>query len=392
MNPRASTRSMLRLALAGWLLVAIACGPAAGGGAAGSAASAPAAQRQNAPAAPTAAPSLSPELQAIVDGARREGELSLVWGENSVGGRKAIEPWNEGLNRRYGLNVKVQFTPGPSIPELFNTITQERQAGRRSATDLFLGTEAFIAAALQGNLLQPTDWASWAPNVTNPDVLAPDGTAVKINSELPGITYNTARFTESTVPRSMQDLLKPEYKGRLATTPVAASFDRLASPEVWGEQRTTDYVQKLADQVGGLIRPGELERIASGEFELFALNTNSSDAALWRAKGAPIDQVIATDAPLLQYKYLGIPVHATHPSAARLFLDYILSREAQEILWETGFTDLHVLPGSQTAGPIEQAKANGLRFVELDVAFVQRHDEAAMRQMQARFTQILQKR
>jgi ABC-type Fe3+ transport system substrate-binding protein len=343
-------------------------------------------------ASPTAAPALSPALQAVVDAARREGELSLVWGENSVGGRKAIERWTEGLNRHYGLNLRVQFTPGPSIPEVFSTLTQERQAGRRASTDLFLGTEAFIAAAIQGDLLQPTDWPSWTPHVSNPEVIAPDGTAVKINSEMPGITYNTTRFSETTVPRSMQDLLRPEYKDRLATTPVAASFDRLASPEIWGEARTVDYVAKLADQVGGLIRPGELERIAMGEFDLFALNTNSSDAALWRAKGAPIGQVIATDAPLLQYKYLGIPIHAMHPNAARLFLDYVLSREAQDILWETGFTDLHVLPGSQTAGPIEQAKANGVRFVELDVAFVQRHDETAMRQMQARFTQILQKR
>jgi ABC-type Fe3+ transport system substrate-binding protein len=392
MRTFAASGRTLRLGLAGWLLVAVACGPAAGpSGATGSAASATAAPRQSA-TDPTAAPALSPELRTIVDGARREGELNLVWGENSLGGRKAIERWTEGLNRRYGLNLRVQFTPGPSIPEVFNTLTQERQAGRRASTDLFLGTEAFIAAAIQNGLFQPTDWASWAPHVTNPDLVAPDGTAVKLNSEMLGITYNTTRFSETTVPRSMQDLLKPEYKDRLATTPVAASFDRLASPEIWGEARTVDYVTKLADHVGGLIRPGELERIASGEFELFALNTNSSDAAIWRAKGAPIGQVIATDAPLLQYKYLGIPVHAAHPNAARLFLDYVLSREAQEALWETGFTDLHLLPGSQTAGPIEQARAGGVRFVELDVAFVQRHDETAMRQMQARFTQILQKR
>src|SRR4051794_40735037 len=57
--------SAIQFGLVGWLLVAVACAPAAGpSGAAGRAADAPAAQRQSAPAAATAAPALSPALQA----------------------------------------------------------------------------------------------------------------------------------------------------------------------------------------------------------------------------------------------------------------------------------------------------------------------------------------
>ena len=41
-----------------------------------------------------------------------------------------------------------------------NRLTQEHQTGRRASTDLFLGTEAYIAVLLQGGLLQAVDWAS----------------------------------------------------------------------------------------------------------------------------------------------------------------------------------------------------------------------------------------
>src|SRR3712207_9168827 len=73
-------------------------------------------------------------------------------------------------------------------------------------------------------------------------------------------------FPYTTLFRSMADLLKPQYKGRIASTPYAAGFDWLAAPEAWGEQRVLDYLAQFKEQVAGLIRCNEMERIANGEF------------------------------------------------------------------------------------------------------------------------------
>jgi ABC-type Fe3+ transport system substrate-binding protein len=51
-----------------------------------------------------------------------------------------------------------------------------------------------------------------------------------------------------------------------------------------------------------------------------------------RAKGAPLDHVIPSDVALLSYWYLSVPKNAAHPNAARLFVDYMLGREAQDLL------------------------------------------------------------
>src|SRR5829696_6591786 len=61
---------------------------------------------------PASAAAMSAELQAIVEGARQEGQLTLIWGEGTLGGSEGVQRIADGLNRRYGLNLSVQFTPG----------------------------------------------------------------------------------------------------------------------------------------------------------------------------------------------------------------------------------------------------------------------------------------
>ncbi len=333
------------------------------------------------------------KLRALIEAARQEGELILVWGENTAGGKEAVERWNQGFNRAYGLNITFKFTPGPSMPDVAARIAQEYQAGRPAVSDVYIGSEAHIAALIQANVLEPVDWLSWAPNIQNPELLAtPDGVAVEIASRTPGISYHTRKFTGELVPRSLQDLLRPAYKGRIASTPYAAFFDRLASPELWGEQRTVEYVTKLADQIAGLMRCGEFERIASGEFDAMAIDCGAQDALKMQERGVPIAQVIPSDAAAIVYWYMAVPKNALHPNAAKLFINYILSREAQDILYDADRSDHYLLDGSRTRGPIQQLQAAGVRFVEVDVAFVQRNDEKELSRVREQLQRILQRR
>src|SRR4051794_31825059 len=64
-----------------------------------------------------------PALQTLIDAARQEGAIELVWGEGSVGGREGTRRLVDGINREYGLNLDVRFTPGPSFPEMVARLT-----------------------------------------------------------------------------------------------------------------------------------------------------------------------------------------------------------------------------------------------------------------------------
>src|SRR5262249_29382340 len=117
--------------------------------------------------------------------------------------------------------------------------------------------------------------------------LGPEHSQSAATSRAPSITYNTQRLTGDAVPTTLQDLLKPQYRGRIASTSYAAFWDRVATPEIWGEQRTIDYVTKLADQVSGLTRCGESERLATGEFDLLAIDCGGGGGRQRRGRGAP---------------------------------------------------------------------------------------------------------
>ncbi|HZS00908.1 MAG TPA: ABC transporter substrate-binding protein [Chloroflexota bacterium] len=381
--------------LIGSLVVLAACGAPASGPAA------PARSSAEAPAANTgaaggagasAAPTAAGPLQALIDGARQEGQLTLIWGENTAGGEVGARRWAEGFNRAYGLNVDVRFTPGPSMPEVAAKVAQEAAAGRAASTDVLIGSEAHIASMMQTDTLTPVDWASWAPNIQDARLIAPGGVAVQLASRVIGITYNSNRISGSAVPTSLEDVLKPEYKGRIASTPYAANFDRLASPELWGEARTVDYVTKLADQAAGLMRCGEVNRILSGEFDMLVTDCGSYDALKAQAQGAPLGHAIPSDAAEIAYWYLGVPRNAAHPNAAKLWINYVLGREGQDILYELDFTDHHLIPGSKTAPAVEAQQAKGVKFAQIDVQFVQRNDEKELGRIRDQLQSILQKK
>jgi iron(III) transport system substrate-binding protein len=161
---------------------------------------------------------------------------------------------------------------------------------------------------------------------------------------------------------------------------------------VWGEQRTNDYLTRFSDQLAGLIRCNETERIASGEFDALALDCSQNNALALQMKGAPIGFALAADAPLLLPLYVGVPRNARHPNAAKLWVDYLVSREAQDVLFDENASDSHLVAGSRSAERIEALQRAGVRFTVADLDYVQRQDESEFNRRRARAQDILQKR
>ena len=208
---------------------------------------------------------------------------------------------------------------------------------------------------------------------------------------LVGIAYNTNRVPSDLVPTSMQDLLKPQYRGPLASTPYAAGFSVLGSPEIWGEARTIEYVTKLADQVGGLIRCNEMDRLINGEFDMLALDCGAEFRGS-PGKEAVIGHVIPSDAAVLSYWYVASPRHAAHSNAAKLWINYVMGREGQDILYQGAHADHHRVPGSHVAPDVEALQARGVKFTETDVEFYQRTDSQMLNRLGGETQRILQRR
>src|SRR6185503_12471461 len=177
-------------------------------------------------------------LAQLIDGAKKEGQLVLSWGTGTMGGIEGAQAMEKAFNKTYGLNLPFKFSPGPAMPQLASRIIQEGKAGQAATSDLFIGSENHVARMS----LKQLDWTKRFPHITKP-MVDWDGRVLIVVSRTPGFTYNTNMVGAGEVPQKVEDLLNPKWKGKIASTPYAASFDRMAL--FWGEERSTAFLQKF---------------------------------------------------------------------------------------------------------------------------------------------------
>jgi iron(III) transport system substrate-binding protein len=348
------------------LLLATACGPApAAAPAKPAAAPAVPAQPPAASGALAAAPaqSASPALQQLIDGAKKETVLKAQWSSASFGGAPGLNELVAGMNKKYGLNIQAQFTPGRDMQALMELLAQENTAGQPASTDVYLGNAPAMVDALRTGVMRTIDWKAILerPIPADPsfDPYAPDGIAVAFGTTLVGIAYNTNLVRGDDVPRRMEDPLAPKWKGKIASTPYAAGMREFAMPDMLGRDYVVDYTKRLSQQVAGLIRCGENERITSGEFAMLVFTCGGNDVADLKQRGAPIDHAIIQEATVLHMRYGGVPKNSSAPNAATLLVAYLLTPEGQETLYKLDGMDLPLFPESHLKGALDQVKNAG---------------------------------
>ena len=312
-------------------------------------------------------------LKELAAAADKEGNLNLSWSQSTLGGSQGAALFETSMNKMFGTKISVNFAPGAEMARIGNQLATEYQAKQPAHVDIYLGAAAQIAPLVKLGFFEPVDWKHYMPERVDSKFLEVDNRFVRFVTGLSGVTYNSrlAPFK----PKTMADFLKPEWKGKIASTPYAASFDVLVANDVWGKDRTFDYVRKLTGQISGLIRCGDSERIATGEFIALVMDCTGQDAKVWQERGAPMDQIVPLDAAQLRYYYLGVPKHAQNPNAAKLFALFMLTEEGQRLAYKTWKADLHVYPGSQIGKQVQSYLAKGVDFKEVTIEWWLDHPE-----------------
>ena len=325
-----------------------------GGGAAG-------AQEMNAP------------LKELAASASREGSVTLSWSQSTLGGSQGAARFQAAMNKAFGTNIRVNFLPGPDMARVVNQVATEFSAGQKAHVDIVLGAAPQIAPVVKLNFFEPVDWRQYLPGRITPEMIELDGRIIRFVTGLSGVTYNSQLAPMK--PTVLDDFLKPEWKGKIASTPYAAGLDVLLAQDVWGKEKTVSYVRALARQIAGVMRCGETERVATGEYLALVMDCTGQDALLWQEKGAPVAQLMPLDAAQQRYYYFAVPKNAQHPDAAKLFTLFLLTPEGQQLVYDTWKIDLHFLPGSKMGAMIADYQKRGVKFKEVTVQWWSEHPE-----------------
>lgn len=319
------------------------------------------------------AQTMTPALKDLIAAANKEGTLTLTWGTSTYDGAQGAARFQAAMNKAFGSSVRINFVPGADMARIGNMLVTEFSAGQKADADIMLGAAPQMAPLIKLNLFESVDWRSFMPSRIDAGMTELDGKLIRVATGLTGATYNSSLAPMK--PVTLQDFLKPEWKGRIATTPYAAGFDVLAANDVWGKDKTVDFARKLTHQVAGLIRCGESERLATGEYLALVMDCTGQDALVWQAKGAPLAQMMPLDAAQERYYYFGIPKNAQHPAAAELFTVFLLTAEGQKISYDTWKIDLHTFAGSQMGKTVDDFTRQNVKFKEVTTEWYLRHPE-----------------
>ena len=286
----------------------------------------------------------------LVAGAAKEGELVFVAGAETFGGRKGFGELGAAFNKKFGLNTRINFAAGPEMNSMAARVITEVKAGRAS-TDFYLGSQSHYALLHQEDVLEPVAWSATFPWITKDMEVLP-GESVLVYTSLNGIIYNSTLIPKDKTPKSYADLIDPRFSpawaGKMAIPPYVQWLADLSL--LWGQDKVRDFARKLIPLSGGRLRYSEEERVVSGEFPIMAnIGGALEHMWMWEKRGAPLVAVTGSSPPITSYFQLGALKKSAHPSTAKLFVAFMMSKEAQAIIEKYDGRTTHLVEGTRLA-------------------------------------------
>jgi ABC-type Fe3+ transport system substrate-binding protein len=311
---------------------------------------------------------MTPELQKIVDAAKKEGGLTIGMSDEPMAGSQGAEDGEKGMNKMFGTNLKVRFFVAPPYAEQGAKILTEMQAKQPASTDVYVSTAVQFSPLAKQGLFMPVEWAKLYPERIKPEFVEGDNRAIRIYTSLPAVLYNKRFEAQVKKTEQLSDFLKPEWKGKFVTTPYLAGFDVLVSKEMWGPEKSEEYVRAMSGQVSGMLSCGSPDRMASGEMPVLVVDCAGASQNKDRYK-AVLGAHILRDMAQRRYGYLSIPVNAEHPNAAILYILYYSSPEGQATLFRNAGYDMSDYDDSRRAPVVKELVAKGYKFKDVTVAW-----------------------
>jgi iron(III) transport system substrate-binding protein len=271
----------------------------------------------------------------VVAAAKQEGTVTFYF--SVLGDQKQLAIFNK-FQAETGIKVQLLDV---RASELEARVRAEKAANKITADVMMNGLDAIIADnkdGLIGDLaevpnmkkLKP-DTAKFVSKIATPIYFLPYG-----------ILVNTDMVKPADEPKSWLDLTDPKWKGKIQSDDVRAPGGGFvwfsATLHVFGQ----DYEKKMAAQnlVFSRSVADDEQRVARGEFPMRIPQIFGNWLTI--LQGLPVKLVVPKEgASYIQFQ-LAVAAGAPHPNAARVFINYLLSEEAQ-----AGFANKALLPAVQ---------------------------------------------
>jgi iron(III) transport system substrate-binding protein len=312
----------------------------------------------------------------IVDAGKKEGQLSIYMGQ-----------WgpviDAGVFQKAFPEIKVVRTGG-GPPQIMQQITAERRAGKYIADVIVEGINPNLTVFHANKMLDPIK-----PTLVLPEVLDeskwwqgkhhyadPERQYVLrfVGSPQYGSIYYNTNLVKPGEIKSVWDFLNPKWKGKIGARDIrqpgpgnGAMRFFYYSPKIG-----PDFIRRLFGQMDVALfrdtRQG-VDWLANGKFAI-CFFCSADEVRKANAQGLPVDTfgAMSEGAGLVSlYGTIVMPTNAPHPNAARVFINWFLSRDGQLALQrELNKSGLGGVDSLRIDIPKDDVTADELRNAKID--------------------------
>ena len=275
----------------------------------------------------------------------------------------------EKFKELHGKSVDVHYA-GTNV--LVNQMIAEKD---NPQADVWNGGGGILAfeSAIEKDILEP-----FIPQTAEDWEIVEDGIKLKheddyytgVQVQVLGFAYNTDLVSEEEAPKTWEDLLDPKWEGKIQfPNPAASGTSTLMVMSYMmkhGEEEGWDYFQKLTDQANSVPDSGSAPTTAVSMGEAHIGIGFDFMAYEQKEKGETVDFILPDETPIL-VNPVALIKDGPNPEGAKEFMEFLLSKDAQEIIANWNLIPIHPEVDSKTPLNLEDVKPHA---AELDMDWV----------------------
>ena len=289
----------------------------------------------------------------LIEAAKKDGKL-IVYGTMQS---DIFEPLQRIFQKKTGVAVDYWRTSATKVMERALT---EARAGK-ALFDLVMSTEDTQRIMLKEGIL-----AKYESPMTKdfPKEAIDRQLGPRARNHIVGVMYNKSVIKPVDAPKTLEDLVKPQYRGKLVMadpTVHTTTAQWLANlHKLMGKDKADRFIRDLAAMKPQLVESfaPAADHITTGETPIGI--TYVYYVFLNGQKGAPVDYVRGDYRLLGDASYMSIFHKAAHPNAAQAFIDFFLDDESMNIMAKAG----EFVNRKGVYPPVPDA--DKIKFVEMD--------------------------
>jgi iron(III) transport system substrate-binding protein len=277
------------------------------------------------------------EWEKTLAAAEKEGQVT-VYGPPGTQYQEAIGTFQPAFPK-----IRLSYVPGSGTDNSQKLFT-ERRAGKYLA-DIFIAGSGTMIVLYKGEVFEPIPPALILPENKDQSLwfskkhlyADPKGQYVfmmqgNINSNI--AAYNTTLVNPGEI-KSFWDVLNPKWKGKIvAYDPKARGHIQTIRGVYYNPSLGSEFIRRLFSEMDVTVSRDQrlmLDWVAQGKFHLYLFATNS-DVENAKKQGLPVGVIYAPPEEGHMsggFGHLGLVNRTPHPNAAKVFANWVLSKEGQ---------------------------------------------------------------